>query len=221
MWEVEKRESGNWVELRGNRCVYKDGFSLHANVEIAGKDQKGKERLIRYILRPSISSDRLKKGEDGDYEYYLKRKWSDGTESIKFSGEELIVRLISLIPPPRMNLIRYFGVLGPNSSLRKKVVKRAKQKPKEKSGRRYIEWAKLLKRVFKIDITKCSCGGEVKIISSITDTAIIMPILEHLNLAFGLVLSIDQKHLKNLYFENKSENELVGNFKYIGIYQAD
>ena len=62
-------------------------------------------RLIRYVLRLSVSSDRLKKREDGDYEYYLKRKWSDGTESIKFSGEELIVRLISLIPPPRMNLI--------------------------------------------------------------------------------------------------------------------
>ena len=65
------------------------------------------------------------------------------------------------------------------------MVKGAKRKPKERSGRRYIEWAKLLKRVFKVDITKCSCGGEVKIISSITDPAIIMSILEHLNLAFA------------------------------------
>ena len=174
---------GNWVELKGNLCVYKDGFSLHANVMIAGKDLKGKERLIRYVLRPSISNERLKRRSDGDYEYHLKKRWSDGTESIRFSGEELVVRLISLVPPPRMNLIRYFGVLGPNSNLRRKVVKKTERKTKEKKGRRYIEWAKLLKRVFKIDVTKCECGGEIKIISAIFDINVIVPILENLKLS--------------------------------------
>lgn len=171
------------MELKGNRCVYKDGFSLHANVMIAGKDLKGKEKLIRYVLRPSLSKERLKKSIDGDYEYHLKKRWNDGTESIKFSGEELIVRLISLIPPPRMNLIRYYGVLGPNSNLRRKVVKKTERKPKEKKGHRYIEWAKLLKRVFKIEVTKCACGGELKVISAILDSAVIRPILEHLKMS--------------------------------------
>ena len=181
--QVGKFGTGKWVELKGNLCVYKDGFSLHANVAIAAYDFKGKERLIRYVLRPSLSKDRLKKREDGNYEYHLKRSWNDGTESVKFSGAELIVRLISLVPPPRMNLIRYFGVLGPNSVLRRKVVKKTERKPKKKKGRRYIEWAKLLKRVFKIDVTKCSCGGELKIVSAILDPNAIVPILENLKLS--------------------------------------
>lgn len=175
--------SGTFVEVKGKQCVYKDGFSLHAGVMIAGHNTKAKERLIRYVLRPSVSNERLKKREDGDLEYQLKRKWSDGTKSVKLSGEELIVRLISLIPPPRMNLIRYSGVLGPNSSLRKKVVKKTESKIKEKKGRSYIEWSKLLKRVFQIDVTKCKCGGELKIISAILDRNIIRPILDHLNIS--------------------------------------
>ncbi|MBT8374402.1 MAG: transposase [Deltaproteobacteria bacterium] len=150
---------------------------------IAGYDFKAKERLLRYVLRPSLSKERLKKREDGDYEYHLKKRWSDGTESIKLTGEELIVRLISLIPPPRMNLIRYFGVLGPNSNLRRKVVKKTERKTKKKKGRKHIEWAKLLKRVFKIDVAKCACGGELKVLSAILDSAVIRPILEHLKMS--------------------------------------
>ena len=83
---------------------------------ISGHNTKAKERLIRYVLRPSVSNKRLTKRTDGDFDYLLKKKWSNGVKSVKLSGEELVVRLISLIPPPRMNLIRYSGVLGPNSA---------------------------------------------------------------------------------------------------------
>jgi hypothetical protein len=85
-----------------------------------------------------------------------------------------------------MNMIRYHGVLGPASSLRRKVVKKNKKPPKEKKvppNRRYIEWAKLLKRVFEIEITQCSCGGEVKIVAAILSSDAIVPILEHLKLS--------------------------------------
>ena len=42
-------------------------------------------------------------------------------------------------------------------------------------------WAKMLKRVFDIDIQICSkCGGQIKIISSIQDSKVIKRILSHL-----------------------------------------
>ena len=42
-------------------------------------------------------------------------------------------------------------------------------------------WAKMLKRVFDIDIQTClKCGGQIKIISSIQDPQVIKRILIHL-----------------------------------------
>ncbi len=45
-----------------------------------------------------------------------------------------------------------------------------------------MTWARRLKRVFDIEIENCSkCGGEVKIIASIEDPAVIRKILAHLD----------------------------------------
>ena len=42
-------------------------------------------------------------------------------------------------------------------------------------------WAQRLKRVFNIEITRCTrCGGAVKIIACIEDPAVIKKILDHL-----------------------------------------
>jgi hypothetical protein len=44
-----------------------------------------------------------------------------------------------------------------------------------------MSWAKRLKRVFNIDIETCDkCGGDVRIIASIEDPAVIQKILAHL-----------------------------------------
>jgi hypothetical protein len=46
-----------------------------------------------------------------------------------------------------------------------------------------MSWARLLKRVFDIDIEHCPhCGGRLKIIAAIEDPAVIAEILTHLNL---------------------------------------
>ncbi len=45
-----------------------------------------------------------------------------------------------------------------------------------------MTWAKRLKRVFNIEIETCSeCGGDVSIIASIEDPAVIKKILAHLD----------------------------------------
>jgi hypothetical protein len=46
-----------------------------------------------------------------------------------------------------------------------------------------MSWARLLKRVFDIDIEHCPhCGGILKIIAAIEDPAVIAKILAHLGL---------------------------------------
>ena len=46
-----------------------------------------------------------------------------------------------------------------------------------------MSWARLLERVFDLDIERCSnCGGSLKIIAAIEDPPVIVRILAHLGL---------------------------------------
>jgi hypothetical protein len=46
-----------------------------------------------------------------------------------------------------------------------------------------LSWARLLKRVFELDLEHCSnCGGELKIIAAILEQPVIEKILTHLGL---------------------------------------
>lgn len=46
-----------------------------------------------------------------------------------------------------------------------------------------LSWAKLLERVFEIDMLHCpNCGGQLKIIAAILEQAVIEKILTHLGL---------------------------------------
>ena len=59
-------------------------------------------------------------------------------------------------------------------------VDKTDQTPAEK--RASITWAMRLKRVFGIEIETCGeCGGDVRIIASIEDPAVIQKILTHLD----------------------------------------
>jgi hypothetical protein len=45
-----------------------------------------------------------------------------------------------------------------------------------------MSWARLLKRVFDLDVGRCVCGGKLKIIAAIEEPAVIERILTHLGL---------------------------------------
>ena len=91
--------------------------------------------------------------------------------------------MVALVPPPRVNLTRYHGVLGPHSKLRKKVVaKNKKEKEGKKTAKYKIAWAKLLKRVFDFEVDKCRCGANLRVVAAILDINVTTKIMESLNL---------------------------------------
>tara|TARA_R110000868_G_scaffold130531_1_gene340230 strand:+ start:156 stop:659 length:504 start_codon:yes stop_codon:yes gene_type:complete len=108
---------------------------------------------------------------------------------------DFIGKLAALIPPPRLNLIRFFGVFAPNSNLRAQVTasQRGKNSPKlvkqQECGSdkpyhaRGMSWAQRLKRVFNIDINECEkCQKHnVSIIACIINVHVIKKILAHLD----------------------------------------
>ncbi len=55
---------------------------------------------------------------EGSLLYRMKRPLPDGTTHLLFTGMELLRRLASLVPPPRMNLTRFHGVFAPGAKLR-------------------------------------------------------------------------------------------------------
>lgn len=169
------------------------GFSLHAGVACRGDERPKLERIARYIARPAIAEDRLSINDKGQVVYRLKRPYDDGTTHIVMEPMELLEKIAAIIPRPRVHLTRFFGVLAPHYKYRKQIVPKsevaglseADQVAAEEgeTSKNRINWARLLKRVFNVDVETCpSCGGKMRIIASIEDPKVIKKILSHLGL---------------------------------------
>ena len=184
MRRVGRRDFIGDVYRIGNRCAVCDGFSLHANVQIEGKDRDKLEKLCRYTARPPVALERLSENGDGKILYRLKTPYSDGTTHVLLDPMELVEKVIALVPPPRANLLRYHGVFAPNSKDRKRIVPAStdgRAEKREASPNR--SWSELIKRSFAIDILLCgSCGGRMRLVSHIEEPTVVTRILGHLGL---------------------------------------
>ncbi|MCX4240579.1 transposase, partial [Paraliomyxa miuraensis] len=108
-------------QLTSRRCARVQGFSLHADVSVPARDRKRLERLLRYVARPPVATERLHRRPDGKLLYLFRKPWHDGTRGVLLTPSELIEKLVALIPPPQANVLRYHGVLAPGSKLRARV----------------------------------------------------------------------------------------------------
>ena len=161
-------------------CANLQGFSLHAAVRCGAHQRKELERLCRYITRPAIANERLKRNAAGQVVLQLKSAYRDGTTHIVLSPLEFMQRLAALAPRPRLHLIRFHGVLAPNAKLRSEIVPDPPENTREHAADHAhgaparMSWARLLKRVFEIDIEHCpQCGERLKIIAAIEEPAVI------------------------------------------------
>ena len=166
------------------------------------RDASGRVTKVRYVLPrhkaanwvgPSRSRKSTRPGANG---------------VVDLSPFEFLDRLADLVPPPRKHRHRYHGVFAPNHKLRRAVTslaignvgKRreavpgghaagghaakgccdARQKPRSHDTSR-IAWAKLMARVGEEFPLACpTCGGDIRLITFITDPGPIRKILTHL-----------------------------------------
>ena len=142
---------------------------------LPARDRLRLERLLRYGLRPPLSTERLSLLPDGRLLYKLKRRWSDGTTHVIYEPMELMERLAALVPPPRFNITRFYGVLAPAATFRPFIVPEDKtsiapthsgcparvdtsktdaRETKAKRGKKpkNYSWAQLMMRVFEFDV---------------------------------------------------------------------
>ncbi len=158
------------------------GVNVHAKQSVDGRDRRQLERLCRYVTRPPVAQDRLARLPDGSLELRLKHPWKDGTRAVVLEPDDLLVRLVASVPPPRWHLLRYFGVISSHSRLRSEVVPHSPADPSatapppapgdqlelaldadsdEPAPRK--RWAWLLKHVFAADLDTCPrCSGPMR-----------------------------------------------------------
>jgi len=142
---------------------------------------------LRYWM--SSSKERLAEDTNGDLVYTFTTPWSDGTTGITLSPVELLEKLAALVPLPRVHLVRYGGCLAPHSSRRGAVTPTLRQQGVEEDDATTESprwsWARLLKRVFALDMATCPLcrQGSLRIIAAITQAEASRKILRHLKLA--------------------------------------
>ena len=174
------------------------GFDLHAGLLVPAGQGDRLERVCRYALRPPVTDERLRIGADGQVVLQLRHPWANGTTHLVFEPTAFLERLAVLVPRPRVNLVLYHGVLAPRAAWRAKVVRRqtaaatantsATETPvqttespvQRESG---FRWADLMRRAFGFDVLACPrCGGRLRLIALIDESAVTQRILRHLGL---------------------------------------
>ena len=175
--------------VKGTKCATINGFNLQAATFVAASQRSRLEALVAYVTRPPLATDRLSVNENGELVYKMKRVFSDGTCAILLSPMELIEKLCAMVPPPRAHQVLYTGVFSSHSKWRNLVVldPTARKgfnpvtvdKKKVKNHRR----AKLLMRIFKIDVGTCPrCGTDMEIRAAVHDQEGIRRYLRHIGL---------------------------------------
>ena len=201
------RRCGTWTEGKPLPLVRRPchaaggGFSLDAGVVVPARDRARLERVCRYALRPPIAHERIQWTADGEVLLTLRHHWSDGTTHLRFHPLELLERLASLTPRPRINLILYYGVLAARAAWRSRLpaptsgeagVALAQAPPEPSSGSfvsgpvaqpsNYL-WAQLMRRSFGFDVLECPrCRGRFRLVAVIEDRTVARRILTHLGL---------------------------------------
>ena len=191
---VDESDLGNIAVTSGRCCASIEGFSIPAGICIPARDRFRLEHLLRYAARPPLSFDRLSLLPDGRLLYRLRRRWSDGTTHVIYEPMELLERLAALVPPPRFNITRFYGVLAPAAAFRPLIVPKDKMailsthpdcpvktessiadsiKAKSEGVKpKNYSWAQLMMRVFELDVLSCPrCGGRMRFLRTINSPA--------------------------------------------------
>ena len=153
---------------RRRRVAVGLGFSLHADTSVHGHDRQGLERLCRYGARGPVAESRLRRLEDGRYEYAPKGKDASGRPRSAFvlTAAAFVRRLVALVPRPNTHLTSFHGVFAPHAALRPTVTLRPTtttpaptRKTKRRTPPRRLDWATLHQHTFGTDVLRCPCGG--------------------------------------------------------------
>ncbi|MBF0548691.1 MAG: transposase [Candidatus Riflebacteria bacterium] len=174
-------------EMVNNLTTWRhSGFHVYCGEPIAPENETSMENLGRYIIRASISQERMTyMDQEGKIVYESK----DGLTKKEFTPLEWLANICSHIPDPGQQTVRYYGFYS-NVSRGKRLKAECDDKVPSiseslgGSGKAFRRnWARLIQKIYEIDPLVCpKCQGLMRVISFIEEKAVIEKILKHLGL---------------------------------------
>jgi len=186
---------------------HNSGFPVHNGVRLARDDEAGREALAQYIIRNPFALGKITCNPASGMVICKSKpapgKSHGGRRNFQvFSATGFIAAITQYIPEKPFQLVRYYGWYskrgrGERANRQAGTASASRSAPPaavevlDLSGYQPRKipspaWRECIKKVWEIDPLACpKCGGEMKIISFITEAAIIRRILEHLGLWRG------------------------------------
>lgn len=117
--------------------------------------------------------------------------------AVEMDPLSLLCRLAASVPPPRFHTVRYSGVIASASKLRSRVVPKpeaslvvapdAEGDEVKKGGCRYMPWAELMMKTFRVDVLESPrCQGRLKVLAVVTELGEVRRFLKGLSVASAL-----------------------------------
>jgi hypothetical protein len=183
------------------------GFSIDAKLRLYGSDDKTRESIAQYLVRPPLSLNKIKY-EPFKGKVLFKTKYNEyfGENFKVYTGGDFIAALTKHIPPARIHLVRYYGLyssrgrgiwknmpyvvrLAPEGWVKKQEEQEEDVVEVEvevegqdvKGSAKRSAWARLINKVYGINPLICEkCGSDMSIVAFIIDSEQIERIMQHL-----------------------------------------
>ncbi|MFC1529694.1 transposase zinc-binding domain-containing protein [Gemmatimonadota bacterium] len=175
------------------------GFDVYVGEPVAPDDQRTLEHVARYLLRAPVSLERMRYDPQAARVTILPLSGEQGGV-VELEALEFIARLILHIPDVRERQVLYYGAYANASRLRARQRASAGsvnsrpsssdlEAPTPYEQQRRMRWAQLIRRVWLEDPLLCpDCGGEMQILSFITEQEVVDRILRHVGWRHGASL---------------------------------
>ena len=171
---------------RSMRAWPHSGFHVDGSVRVPAGRRERLRKVLCYAHRHPFRADGvIYNAETGTVIYRSNKRHGKTRSNFEaFDAVDFIAAIADHIPHRRRHRVRYYGALHPRyrSSLPTPTDLPDQAMPAHiaKLGRRH--WARLLWRVYEVDVLECDCGGHFRIISIIRHDPVVPAILEHLGL---------------------------------------
>lgn len=159
------------------------GFSVYFGKRIYPKEKISTENLARYIIRASLSQERMKYLPDQAKVTYQSKY---GEQVKEYNPLEWMAALISHIPDRGAQTVHYYGHY---SNATRGRLKKEDSQPEyriiedDSPGGLNRSWARLIQKIYEVDPLLCPrCQGKMRIIAFIEDYKVVKKILDWLGI---------------------------------------
>ncbi len=167
------------------------GFSAYAGQLVFDDEQQKLEQLARYLTRAPIRLGAITQANDGRVSVTTPPHPLTGSTVIHLDVLDWIHAICQQIPNHGQHLTRFYGAYANRTrqTLFQKDLSQTPDSgpehdtdgPSTTSSPSRASWARLIRKVFETDPLLCpKCGAKMKIISVITEPAVVDKIIRHL-----------------------------------------